>query len=93
LMEELNPLSIRSRQIRVCPIRPAHGLTFRGDNSRFGRRRDLAGCGKTHVLYQGTTLQLAEKVLLRRGIVPPRLKPDSLQGIYVRPEGRTLQRK
>jgi hypothetical protein len=25
-------------------------------------------------LYQGTTLQLAEKVLLRRGIVPQRLK-------------------
>src|SRR5580692_3884358 len=39
----------------------------------------------------GPTKQLAEKVLLRRGIAPQRLKPDSLQGIYVRPEGRTLQ--
>jgi hypothetical protein len=26
------------------------------------------------------------------GVVPQRLKPDSLQNIYVRPEGRTLQK-
>jgi hypothetical protein len=37
--------------------------------------------------------QAAEKVLLRGEVVPQRLlEPDSLQSIYVRPEGRTLQK-
>ncbi len=60
--------------------------------------------GRAHptekILQQGTTKQPAEKVLLptagrgrRGGIVPQRLlKPDSWLSIYVRPEGRTLQR-
>jgi hypothetical protein len=34
----------------------------------------------------------AERIILR-GIVPQWLKPDSLQSIYVRPEGRTLQKQ
>jgi hypothetical protein len=41
---------------------------------------------------KGTAEQLAEKVLLRSELSPQRLKPDSLQSIYVRPEGRTLQK-
>jgi hypothetical protein len=41
---------------------------------------------------KGTAEQLAEKVLLRGESSPQRLKPDSLQSIYVRPEGRTLQK-
>jgi hypothetical protein len=42
-------------------------------------------------LYQGTALEAAEKVLFGAEGVPQRLKPDSFQSIYVRPEGRTLQ--
>jgi hypothetical protein len=33
-----------------------------------------------------------ELVLLGAEGIPQRLKPNSLQGIYVRPEGRTLQK-
>jgi hypothetical protein len=35
--------------------------------------------------------QAAEKVLFGVESIPQRLKPNSLQSIYVRPEGRTLQ--
>jgi hypothetical protein len=38
------------------------------------------------------TQELAEKVLFGVEDVPQRLKPDLLQSIYVRPEGRTLQK-
>jgi hypothetical protein len=52
----------------------------------------FTGCERTNVLYQDTTLQLAKKGAASRGMVPQRLKPDSLQSISVRPEGRTLQK-
>ncbi len=32
-------------------------------------KRALAGCGKTHVLYHGTTLQAAEKLWFLKGTV------------------------
>jgi hypothetical protein len=34
---------------------------------------------------------VAEKLLLGAEGIPQRLKPSSLQSIYVRPEGRTVQ--
>jgi hypothetical protein len=37
-------------------------------------------------------VQASEKVQFGVEGVPQRLKPDSLQSIYVRPEGRTLQK-
>jgi hypothetical protein len=43
------------------------------------------------VLY-GPTKEAAEKVLFGVEGIPQRLKPNSLQSIYVRPEGRTLQK-
>jgi hypothetical protein len=58
-----------------------------------GRSAFRAGCAvagaKSH-LY-GPTKQLAEEVLFGVEGVPQRLKQNSLQSIYVRPEGRTLQ--
>jgi hypothetical protein len=36
--------------------------------------------------------QAAEKVPVRDETLPQRLKPNSFQGICVRPEGRTLQK-
>jgi hypothetical protein len=56
--------------------------------SRLGHAE--TGCATA--LCQGTTLQLAEKVGIGMKWVAQRLKPNSLQSIYVRPEGRTLQK-
>jgi hypothetical protein len=45
------------------------------------------------VLYQGTTLEAAEKLSVEEKPLPQRLlKPHSLQSSYGRPEGRPLQR-
>ena len=41
-----------------------YGLHRQRNAHVFVSERDFTGCGKTHVLYQGTTLQVAEKLLL-----------------------------